>query len=146
MTTHFPNHPTLCQFLKMLKFSLCCPPVLECVACASSLGDPTKTTLLKKINSPSSSSYHLSVTLPLGEDLMPATPLCAGMLSDLSLHSSCAPLNKHCECVCAAALLCLENIFLVAIHCCWLLHSLVPLFHNNLWALEEGRVCYRCSI
>lgn len=57
------------------------------------LGRPTKTTLLKKINSPSSNHCHLSVTLPLGEDFMPATPLRAGRLTSTCTALVCPSTN-----------------------------------------------------
>lgn len=91
MTTHFSIHPTLCHFFKKeLKFSLCCPPVLGCVAFAWSLGD------LPRQHSWRKSTLHLLTTV-ICQWLFPwARTLCLPRRSVLGgcLTSTCTALVR----------------------------------------------------
>lgn len=64
---------------KPIKFNLCCPYVLGCVAFHWSVVSP---------NFLSTSSYQWSITPQLGGRPCAPPPLHAGIWSDLSLHSS----------------------------------------------------------
>ena len=60
--------------------------------------------------------------------------------SGLSLHKSYVWCHMCSGFLCATAPLCLENSFLVAIHCVWCLQSFCSFIHDNLGALKRASV------
>lgn len=66
-------------------------------------------------------SYLLSIITQLRDNFRPTFPLCAEIFIRLQPVLLLCVLSVHCEFICAIALLCPENSFLVDIHCLWLL-------------------------
>lgn len=100
----FTTHPTYCPFKKLIKFNLCCLYTVGCVSFHWSTINPQRDSPLRKINSPSPSSYQLLLAW-LGVGLHAPIPS-SWILSGLTLHvtyvqsqllSSCVQLLCHVQ-------------------------------------------------
>lgn len=125
----FTTHPTYCPFKKLIKFNLCCLYTVGCVSFHWSTINPQRDSPLRKINSPSPSSYQLLLAW-LGVGLH-APILSSWILSGLTLHVTYVQSQLLSSCV---QLLChIQRIpFIVIILC-----LTIWIEYNDSWTLRS---------
>lgn len=112
-----------------------------CTAIYLSIVNLVGTTPLKKIDSPSPSSYQWPVVSQLGVGFVPtsASHLQPGIWSGLSLKKSCGFCHNICNFICATAQICPENSVSCRHLLSLVLTAFLPFFHNNQQSLSLVR-------
>ena len=114
-------------FFSPIKSNLCCPYILKCLVFHWSVVHLQETIVLEKTDSSFPRHYQLPIVPQI--EVVSTSSLYAWSFSDLQGFCSCY--NTCFESIYKAALLHLEDNFMILTSCLWFLQCFSPFFYND---------------